>query len=208
MGSTRLPGKVLKPILGMPMLALLLDRVKSVKELDCIVVATTFNELDDAIVATSNGIQGVIIFRGPEEDVLARYFAAAKLVEADVILRATADNPMFDAQVASELIAVVTEGKADYASNNLDRSYPYGLDLEVFTSRCLSQAHRHASEPYEREHVTPYIRANPHDFRLFNLKYERDCSSLRLSVDTAADYAHVKTIFERFGSAVRFTDLI
>ncbi len=208
MGSTRLPGKVLKPILGQSMLSLLVSRVVKAKQVDRIVVATSVSPKDDLIVDEVGKIPNLICFRGSEEDVLARYYEAAIFSQADIILRVTADNPFFHAPTADKLINLVQQ-EADYATNNFERrTFPYGIDLEAFTSTALSKAYFEAKTPFQREHVTPYIRDNQDMFVIRSLQWKDDCSSLRLTVDTPDDYERAKVIFERYGTTVEFTDLL
>lgn len=207
MGSTRLPGKVLMPILGQSMLSLLVGRVEKAKQVDRIVVATSVSSKDDLIIDEVGKIPNLMCFRGSEEDVLTRYYEAAASSQADVILRVTADNPFFHAPTADELISLVQQ-EADYAANNLERTFPYGIDLEAFTFMALSKAYVGAKTPFQREHVTPYIRDNQDRFVIRGLKWKDDCSSLRLTVDTLDDHERTKSIFERYGKAVEFTDLL
>lgn len=207
MGSTRLPGKVLKPILGQSMLSLLVSRVVKAKQVDRIVVATSVSPKDDLIVDAVGKTPDILCFRGSEADVLARYYEAAISSQADIILRVTADNPFFHAPTADELIGLVQQD-ADYAANNLERTFPYGIDLEAFTFMALSKAYIGATTAFQREHVTPYIRDNQDMFMIRGIKWKDDCSSLRLTVDTPDDYERAKAIFERYGNSVEFTDLL
>lgn len=207
MGSARLPGKVMKPILGQSMLSLLVGRVGKTKQVDRIVVATSVSQKDDLIADEVGKIPDLICFRGSEEDVLTRYYEAAVSSQADIILRVTADNPFFHAPTADKLIGLVQQ-EADYAANSLERTFPYGIDLEAFTFTALSKAYFGAKTPFQREHVTPYIRDNQDMFVIRGLQWKVDCSSLRLTVDTLDDYERAKAIFERYGQAVEFTDLL
>ena len=138
---------------------------------------------------------------------LARYYEAARSFSADVILRVTADNPFFHAPTASRLIAFLNDGY-DYVSNNLVRTFPHGIDLEVFRFSALDHAHREAREPHQREHVTPFIRENPTLFRLGGLKLDEDLSGIRLTVDTQADYEQALLLFTELGEQVEFEDVV
>ena len=158
------------------------------------------------IAASVEAHGGAAVYRGSESDVLERFFEAAQAHRADAILRVTADNPFFDAPTADALLALLSEG-FDYVANNLERTFPYGIDLEAFTLDALAQAHREAGEAGAREHVTPFIRTRPGRFKQGSLTHSEDLSALRLTVDTPEDYHRAKSLFEHHGATVRFTDL-
>jgi spore coat polysaccharide biosynthesis protein SpsF len=196
MTSTRLPGKVLADLCGKPLLAYMLDRIRRAKQLDRIVVATTANASDDAIVELCDSLK-VESFRGDETDVLSRYHGAARQADAEVVVRLTSDCPMHDPTVIDEGIALYRSAKPDYASNVVLRTYPDGLDVEVFSMSALEKANREADHPFLREHVTPYINGLrgdlPHgDFRLAHFTFGADFSHLRWTVDTARDLERVR----------------
>lgn len=207
MGSTRLPGKVLMPILGQPMLKLMLSRVKLVPQFDRIVVATTNNQSDNKIVELIETLPGIDVFRGSENDVLDRYYRAAKKSDADVIARITADNPFFDSQLAEQMLGKFTKGKFDYLTSGISQTFPYGIGMEVFSMVSFKNVHQEAKTEYQREHVTPYYYQNPELFRLGSVDFERDLSSLRLTVDTPEDFARATELFERFGPEVSFREI-
>lgn len=211
MGSQRLPGKVLLPLGGKPMLHVLLDRVQAARQVDEIVVATSTHARDDVIerAASERSTDEAAIFvcRGSEDDVLGRFYGAACERGAERILRVTADNPLFDVETADALIELVG-GSCDYAANNLRRTYPYGLDLEAFTFTALEQAHHEAEESFDREHVTPFIRRHPQRFPQRGIELEHDHSQVRLTVDTEEDYRNMKAIFDEYGQDVSYDDLL
>ena len=195
-GSTRLPGKILKPILGEPMLKRMLKRVKRAKKLDAIVVATTDKQEDDASAELAKKC-GVKVFRGSEQDVLDRFYKASKEAGADIVVRLTGDCVLHDQTVIDEVIQRFVEKKVDYTST--PSNYPEGLDTEVFTFSALERAWKEAKLPSEREHVTPYIRNHPELFRL-DEKWEKgnsDNSRMHWSVDTEQDFNFVTKIFEQ-----------
>jgi spore coat polysaccharide biosynthesis protein SpsF len=161
-------------------------------------VATTTEPADDAIVERC-GRTGRNVFRGSEQDVLDRYYQAAKYMRADVVVRITSDCPVIDPQVTDATIRGFLDQRADYASNILARSYPRGLDTEVMTVQVLERVWREATKPYQREHVTPYIYENPREFKLFGIENEADCSQHRWTVDTPEDLQLLRTIYARFG---------
>lgn len=198
MNSTRLPGKALKNITGKPMLAHVVERLKSTKLVNEIVIATTTKEEDRIISRFANDF-GVKSFAGSEEDVLDRYYQAAKRCEADVIVRITSDCPLIDPEVVDKVIAfyLKNRGTKDYVSNCLRRSYPRGLDTAVFCFEVLEMAWQQSKEPYQREHVTLYIYEHPEIFRLVNVENNEDLSYMRWTVDEARDLEFVREIYER-----------
>jgi len=200
MGSTRLPAKVMKPLLDKPILWWDMHRVQKAHYIDEIVIATTTEVADDAIADYCDE-NGWSYYRGSEDDVLDRYYQAATMYQADVIVRITSDCPMIDARVIDyALSAHLGQMPAvDYTSNFVTRHYPRGLDCEVFTYEALSRAWQEASQQSEREHVTPYIWQNPDKFRLSDVSNSTDYSHLRWTVDTPEDYEFVTTIYEHFG---------
>lgn len=188
MGSTRLPGKVLRTVAGKPLLEILLRRIAKAKSCDVIVIATTKDPKDDPIEELCKRM-GVAVFRGSEQDVLARYYLAAKENGLKVVVRITGDCPLMDPEVVDRLIDVFIElgPKVDYLSNTHERTYPRGLDIEVFSFDALELAYKEAKQQYEREHVTPFIWENKKRFRLANLEWERNAQEVRLTVDTQED---------------------
>jgi spore coat polysaccharide biosynthesis protein SpsF len=201
MGSTRLPGKVLLSVLGRPLLDHLLDRLERVVSPHVTVVATTTLDEDDAIERIC-AARGVPVHRGSAEDVLDRYVSAAAAASASTVARVTADCPLIDPQIVDRVITTFGQSGCDYASNSLERTYPRGLDVEVLTRRALDEAGREAREPFEREHVTPFIYRHPERFRLCNLANDRAEGSERWTVDTPEDFALVSRIMTDLGDDV------
>jgi len=197
MTSTRLPGKVLKEVMGKPLLEYQIERLKKVKQADDLVIATTINKSDQPIIELCKKLN-INYYRGSEEDVLSRYYEAAKQYQADVIVRVTSDCPLIDPAVVDEVINNFRKstGKYDYVSNTLERTYPRGMDTEVFSIEALKEAYDKAVLTPEREHVTLYIYSHPEKFRLFSVKYKKDESSHRWTVDTEEDFILIKTILE------------
>ena len=196
MGSTRLPGKILKPILGRPMLSLMLERVKRTKRVDAVVVATTDKVEDDATADLAKKC-GAIVFRGSEGDVLDRFYKAAKEVKANTIVRLTGDCPIMDPDVIDMVIErfETSREKVDYSST--PNNYPEGLDIEIFTFATLEKAAQNAKLPSEREHVSVYIKNHPESFKCESWREgEGDNSSLHWSVDTISDFEFVTKVFE------------
>jgi spore coat polysaccharide biosynthesis protein SpsF len=203
MGSTRLPGKVLMNLCGETVLARVVQRLRRATLIDCIVVATTNRPSDDVIVRECNSLQ-VACLRGSETDVLDRYWQAAQWFGAEVIVRVTSDCPLIDPELADETIRAFLRQPFDYASNALERTYPRGLDTEVFTIAALERAWREANKPYEREHVTPYIYEHPELFRLLSIRAERDYSAYRWTLDTPEDMQLMQAIYARFADRDNF----
>ena len=186
MGSSRLPGKVLREIAGRPMIDWVLARASRAALADRVVLATTDSAKDDALVAHVRAL-GYGVARGSEADVLARYADAAAAMDAGVVVRITADCPFIDPAVVDAVIALRAAEGADYASNTDPATFPDGLDVEVFTAKALARAAREAVARHDREHVTPYLRRGA--FRRVALVHDSDQSALRWTVDEAADLA-------------------
>jgi spore coat polysaccharide biosynthesis protein SpsF (cytidylyltransferase family) len=199
MGSTRLPNKVLADLGGKPMLAQVVDRVRHARTIDEVVVATSTAPQDDAIEAFCER-GGIACFRGSEEDVLDRYYQAAKAFDADVVVRITADCPLHDPRVIDAVVERFDSGRHDYVSNTIDRSYPDGLDVEVFSIGTLARAWREAKWTSEREHVTPYIWKQPALFRIEQVVQPTNLADLRWTVDEPRDLALVREVYRRLGN--------
>src|SRR5262245_17584910 len=196
MTSSRLPGKVLLPVVGRPLLALMIERLRRSRRLDAIVVATTEDAASDPIEALAREV-GVGCFRGSEDDVLGRVLRAAQEADADLIVETTADCPLIDPQVLDRVVDAFLEGGADYCSNLLPRTYPHGFEVQVFPTAVLAEVDRLTQDPADREHVSLYIYEVPGRYRLRNVESDRpDGAALRLTVDTEADLALVREVFE------------
>ncbi len=196
MGSTRLPGKVLKDLGGETVLARVVSRTRRATLLDEAVVATSVLPADDTIARECEHLK-VACFRGDEVDVLDRYYRAAQKFAADAVVRITADCPLIDPELVDTTIRTFLEQKADYANNTSPRTYPRGLDTEVFTFTGLERAWREAVKPYEREHVTPYFYEHPELFRVAFTRGERDYSAHRWTLDTPEDLELIRAIYAR-----------
>jgi spore coat polysaccharide biosynthesis protein SpsF len=201
MGSSRLPGKVLREIAGKPMLVHVLERASAVRSIDQVVVATTTEASDNAIENLCLE-KGYACFRGNLHDVLDRFYQAAKQFHADVIVRLTADCPLLDAAVVEKTVQGFIDSNADFAANRLPppfkRTYPIGLDTEVCSFAALQRAWTEATEKYEREHVMPYLYQVEDRFKVVRVENEKDYGSWRLTVDTQEDLDLVRIIFDHF----------
>jgi spore coat polysaccharide biosynthesis protein SpsF len=196
MTSTRLPGKVLKEVMGKPLLEYQIERLKRSEMADEIIIATTVNDTDLPIVRLCERLN-IAYFRGSEEDVLSRYYYAAKQYSGDVIARVTSDCPVIDPKIMDNVIKYFIDNQdwCDYASTG-DDSYPRGMNTEVFSFNGLEQAFANATKPYEREHVTPYFYLNPDKSTIRYVPYKEDYSQHRWTVDTPEDFELIKRILE------------
>lgn len=198
-GSTRLPGKVLLPLLGAPMLTRVVRRVSRASRVDATIVATTTASSDDAIVELAKR-EGWPVERGSETDLLDRYVQAARAHAATTVVRITSDCPLIDPDLIDEVVAALHDDGSDYASNSLDpRTYPRGLDVEAMSMAALEAAWRQDHDPRSREHATPYIYRHPERFRLRRVASPVDLSAHRWTVDTPEDYELIRRIYERLG---------
>ncbi|MED1642045.1 glycosyltransferase family protein [Brevibacillus agri] len=197
MGSTRLPGKVLLNLNGQSVLSHVVERCKQISRVDEVIIATTNEKRDDPIVNEASKL-GVPFYRGSEEDVLSRYVEAANLFQLDVIIRVTSDCPLIDPTVSSEIVEhFFALPMKDYCSNTLERSYPRGLDTEVFSIDVIKKTNKEASLKYQREHVTPYIYENRHLFNVMSIKSEKDYSRYRWTLDTQEDWVLIEEIYSK-----------
>jgi len=196
MSSTRLPGKVLRPLAGAPMLLRQIERLRRCRRIDRLIVATSEDRTDD-VLADALGEAGVAVHRGELDDVLARYINALDVHgPADHVVRLTGDCPLADPALIDSVIDHHLRTGADYASNTWGRrSFPKGLDAEVMRADVLRLAGLEAREPYEREHVTAFIYARPERFRIEGLTQEADEGDVRWTVDLPEDYAFVAAVY-------------
>ena len=196
MTSSRLPGKVLRPILGEPMMGRQIERLRRSRNLGKLVVATSTDPTDDVIAAYCETI-GAPTHRGSLQDVLGRYAGALEaLGPADHVVRLTADCPLADWRVIDDCIALHLQSGADYTSNTVDRWFPRGLDVEVFRADLLPHIARDAADPYEREHVTPFFYRHPERFVLKQLVQGGYQGNLRWTVDTPEDFDFTTRVYE------------
>ena len=198
--STRLPEKILKKLpyaSNITVLEQVIRRLKISKKLDDIIIATTTEKTDDKIIDIAKK-EDIIYFRGSKEDVLLRYYLTAKENDIDLVVRVTSDCPCIDAQIVDVVISEHLKINADYTSNSLIRTYPHGLDVEVFNFDALEKAYKDAKEDYEREHVTPYINRNPQKFIVNIVKAPKElyAPDIRVTLDTEEDYTLLCAVFD------------
>jgi len=217
MGSTRLPGKVLVPLGEDFALAHVVRRISEATNIDEVVVATSEKQADDIIVWWAERT-GVSVFRGDEADVLGRMYHAAERVQADEVVRITADCPLIAPSVIDEVVSQRRECGVEYAANIIDRTFPRGLDVEVFTFDSFGTVEELATDPAHREHVTVYYRDNLETFQLqsvpstavYDKKQFQNRTDLRLTLDEAADYKLLHRVFENveYESTPSFPDVV
>ena len=207
-GSTRLPGKVLMKLNEDTVLSLLLKQLKHSKFLTEIIIATTTNPEDDVIekFAISNNIK---LFRGDSDNVLDRYYQCAKNFSLTHIVRITADNPLIDPDMIDQAIKKYSTFNYDYLTNSIDRTFPNGTEVEIFSFDALEIAWKYAKKKSEREHVTPYFYNNPKKFKIHHFKQKKNQSKFRYTIDRKEDYALVVEILSRIKKRpIRTSDII
>lgn len=195
MGSTRLPGKVMKDLAGWTVLRHVLTRCTAIPGVDVVVCATVDEPACDGLAAEAEAC-GALVFRGSESDVLSRYLGAARLVNADIVMRVTSDCPLIDPQVSGETLALMMASGAAYVSNTSAKArWPKGLDTEVFGAAMLEQAAAQATAPHDREHVTPWIIRNP-ELPKDNYLAPPGLIPGRWTLDHPEDYAFFQALFK------------
>jgi spore coat polysaccharide biosynthesis protein SpsF len=221
MGSTRLPGKVMLPLNGKHVIERDIERAAAAESIDGIVVATSTLQRDD-IVETYARRSGASVYRGSESDVMGRMYEAAVVADADVVARLSGDCPLVSPHCIDAVVRRLVTEDADYAANTITRTLPRGLDVEVFTTGALSTAHKNANRSTEREHLTPYFRRSEAEITRFNVDsteiFDDDRlqgrSDLRLTLDEAADYELLRSVYDGFprdelipvGDAIEYID--
>jgi len=210
MGSSRLPGKMMLPLDCEPVITRVIDRVAHAESIDRVVLATTDRTADD-ILEIYGETAGASVYRGSEEDVLGRMYAAASTYDPDVVVRIAGDRPVVPVAAIDAVVEEVADG-VEYASNVLERSFPRGFEVEAFTYDSFATVNEQATDPYEREHVTPYYREHPERFAAVNVTSDavfeaeqcHDRTDLRLTLDEALDYELLKRVYE----GVPFEDIL
>lgn len=198
MSSTRLPGKVMKPLLGHPVLYRMIERLKMSEHIEDIIIATTRSAADDVIeqFASQNGFH---FFRGSEDDVLSRVVEAHRSMKTDIVVEACGDCPLIDPNVVDQMIERYLNGEGDIVTNSASRTFPYGLDAQVFAWDTLEEVSRLTKEPYDREHVSAYIYNHPEKYRVCS----HECAESlrhpewRLALDYPEDFELITCVFEK-----------
>lgn len=208
MGSSRLPGKVMRPLCGTPVIGWVVRRVSASPLVDEVVVATTAKTEDDPVAAEAER-HGAFVFRGSEQDVLSRFCGAARERQAGALVRITADCPLYDPDLLTSMLQRWKTLRAageplDYLSNMWGGlSWPRGLDTTIFTRDVLEIVCAKADQPYQREHVTPYIYQHPNEFRMRAFRCDTDLSHHRWTLDTAEDWELIEAIYQALGDETR-----
>jgi spore coat polysaccharide biosynthesis protein SpsF len=200
MASSRLPGKVLMPVLGKSILALMIERLQMIQHTATIVIATSINKEDDVIDNEAQLIN-IPCYRGDLNNLLDRHYQAALLFDADVVIKIPSDCPLIDPRIIDHVLAWFFEhkGQYDFVSNLHPATYPDGNDVEIMTMPCLKQTWENADKPLELEHTTPYIWENPQLFSIGNVSWETGLDysmSHRFTIDYREDYLFIKRVFE------------
>lgn len=196
MASTRLPGKVMMEIAGHTVLDHVLSRCRAIAGADAVCCATAEGAECDPIAAEAERC-GATVFRGSETDLLERYRQAARSLRAEVVLRVTSDCPLIDPEICAAVLALRREAAADFACNNMPRTWPHGLDCEAFTMAVLERAAREATSPYEREHVGPWMATHPAVKRVNFAGPGGDFADERWTLDYPEDLAFFRALAEK-----------
>ena len=205
MGSSRLPGKVLRTILGKPMLELMIERVKQARGIDQIVIATSRNTRDDPLEALARRT-GVGCYRGSEDDVLDRVLQAAKTYTAEHIVELWGDTPLIDPQIIDKAVRYYLENDFDCVGTCLDRKFPWGMSLLIFPAAILEEVSKITNDPVDRENVSNYIYEHPEKYAIGHLPCPAEINrpEIRLTVDELPDFELVSKIFENLGNKNQF----
>lgn len=196
MGSTRLPGKTFLNLAGKPLIYHVINRLKSTKKVNELIIATTKNNEDDEIEIWCKNHE-IKCFRGSENNVLKRYYDCAQKYNSDYIVRVTGDDPFKDYRIIDKAVEIITSNKYDFVCNNSPASYPEGLDVEVFTKDTLTKIYENVTSDEEKEHVTLYIHNNKSLFKTFNMENSEDLSNYRWTIDYEEDYIFTKKIYDK-----------
>ena len=212
MGSIRLPGKTMLPIVGKPSIELLIERLRLARKINTIILATTINPEDDVIESFCIRNQ-VVCFRGYSSDVLGRVYNAAKKYETDVVVEVTGDCPLLDPRLIDDCIDLFAKSDYDYLSNFIEQSYPAGIDVQIFSFSALEEINRLAKAEKFREHVTLYILKHPEKYRMHNITAPPELyyPDWHLELDEQNDYELIKKIYENIyyrNQAFTTTDVI
>ena len=202
-GSTRFPNKIMNKIEDETLLSIHIKRIKESKKIDSIIIATTNKKNDDIIEVESNNLN-VSCYRGEEEDVLDRFYQAARPYSPDFVVRLTSDCPLIDSSLIDMIIDATVNSNADYCSNTLIESYPDGQDVEVFSFKSLRKAWEESVMTSDREHVTPYMKKN---FKVLNIHSNNmEFNKVRMTVDEPSDFVVIKMLVDKLGLSVKWQD--
>ena len=195
MTSTRLPGKILMPLAGKPILTRVIERARAIQGIDTIVVAIPEGGAHEPVASLCRDLD-IPVTRGSEQDVLKRTAMAAEAHGAEIVMRLTSDCPFLDPGVSAAILAAFRAGGAAYASNAMESGYPLGFDTQVTSMKALREADAEAADPYEREHVTPFVWRRPERYPALYLDHRPNLRTWRLVVDTQEDYAMACRVYD------------
>jgi spore coat polysaccharide biosynthesis protein SpsF len=194
--AKRFPNKIFLDLKGYPLIWHVVERIKQSKLVNKIILATTNNQCDEELVTWSKENR-INYFTGSENNVLKRFYDVAKLHNADIIVRITADDPFKDPHLLDKAISTLLTDNLDFVCNNNPPTFPEGLDVEVFTFKALNKAFREVDSKFEKEHLTQYFHKNKKKFKQKNISSDIDLSSFRWTIDYQEDYEMVKVIYEK-----------
>ncbi len=203
MGSSRLPGKVLKPLAGASMLSRIIERAQKAEWPDDCVVVVPYDSSDDPVAEEARS-SGAEVVRGSEDDVLARFVQTILRYDLDLVVRLTADNPFVEAGVVDAMIEQLRERTLDYLHNVRESGYPLGTCVEVVQSSALVEAFSQSDRPTDHEHVTPYVYETKADYKVDVFRRKESVDDIRLTVDTEKDYRLASWIYEKMGDSLTF----
>lgn len=211
-GSSRLPAKILKKIHEQTLLEIHIQRILKSQEITKLIVATTIEPESENIATIANKI-GVSAFKGSIDDVLERFYFAAKLYNPKYVVRLTSDCPLIDARVIDEVVKILKTDKYDYVATGIEPTFPDGISIEAFTFKALEKAYLEAEKKSDREHVTPYIWRNStlkrgNIFKSYCLKHKEDFSRFRLTVDELEDFELIELLIQKLGTDRKWEEYI
>ena len=204
--SSRLPKKIFKDLDGLPVIEQIVLKLKSVNLIDTIVIATTDDPADNVLIEWCK-VKNLNYFVGDKENVLSRFYHCAKQYQLKSIVRITSDNPLIDIEIIEKTISLFLQGY-DYVANNIIKSFPHGLDVEVFSFNSLERSFIEAFEKSHTEHVTQYIRHNENKFNITNYKSHKNYHDIRVTLDTEEDYNLLKKVVSIGGINIKYNQLI
>ncbi len=206
LGSTRLPRKIFLDLNGKPIIKHLVERLKKSKKIEKIIIATTLDTQDDQVCEWCEE-ESLDYFRGDTENVLSRFYHCAKRFNVSKIVRVTSDCPLIDPEIVDKTIELFSREEFDYASNNLKKTFPHGLDVEVFSYKSLETSYLNSSSKIEKEHITQFIRKRPNEFKLVNLSSKNNLSDIRITIDEKEDLILVRKIIDALGNEASYKDI-
>ena len=214
MSSKRLPNKALADLNGLPVIIQMINRVKLSKMIDDIIVATGLSSENDILEQTIKELTNIHVFRGSDDDVLSRFVEISKIYEPNLIIRLTGDCPLIDSSIIDNVIELIISSKSDYASNITKRTFPDGLDVEIFTKNTLLKANKYSKDSFSREHVTTYMhglrktKEHSKNIKVASLENDINFSNLRWTIDEQKDLDFLNIIFKNLNNSASWMEII